>query len=480
MRFKDSRQQRIYVLKIFTAVFFAGVASLQMELSVLREATFIFGSTAFTNSFIISIFLAGLAIGSYGGNLLVRLWRGKAAGLFLISQGAHIVLILFFVFTKSYVLYGSYSKFLSLVYFGCVTVVPATVGGMAFAFFLNMLYDIGETHIALVYAISTAGNVFSGLLHGVVLVPYFGMMYTYLLAIISTGLAMLLILRFQAIKSFSLTLLIIVAGFSSLSFKFIPKAHKGSVLWSKDDIYGLVEVRDLSHLWQGWDGSRGIDLMIHNLHNCSNSEADINWHNNSAILSMELLDNRAEKVLLLGYCSGSTVYQLLDYESITQVISIEMNKAVIEASEIFFPTLHAKNSNDKRSVIVVDEFRSYVRRQPENVKFDVVILDITVEDPYFFGLFTREFFADIYKHLSNPGVVFFHYPSLMRTAAEVFDHIYKLKNEKCIRSVGIFQRTLKCQKIRIVYFMKYFPRSRPARSMQTTKFTDIHLCRRPS
>ena len=45
----DAGRQKVYVLKIFLSVFFAGVASLQMELSVLREATFIFGSTAFTN-----------------------------------------------------------------------------------------------------------------------------------------------------------------------------------------------------------------------------------------------------------------------------------------------------------------------------------------------------------------------------------------------------------------------------------------------
>jgi predicted membrane-bound spermidine synthase len=61
------------IYRIFLAVFFAGVASLQVEISLLREATFALGSTAFTNSYIISIFLLGLALGSYGGNLLVRL-----------------------------------------------------------------------------------------------------------------------------------------------------------------------------------------------------------------------------------------------------------------------------------------------------------------------------------------------------------------------------------------------------------------------
>ena len=215
----DSKNEKKYIFRIFLAVFFAGVASLQMELSVLREATFIFGSTAFTNSFVISIFLAGLAIGSYSGNLLVRMWRGRASELFLISQGVHIALILFFVFTKSYVLYGSYSKFTSLLYFGFVTVIPSIVGGMSFSFFLNMLYELGEKHIALIYAISTAGNVFSGLLHGLVLVPYIGMLSTYLVAILNIGLAMLLSVRFHFINGLFLSLLIVVAGFLSVSIR---------------------------------------------------------------------------------------------------------------------------------------------------------------------------------------------------------------------------------------------------------------------
>jgi predicted membrane-bound spermidine synthase len=159
-------------LRIFLAVFFAGIASLQIELSLLREATFILGSTAFTNSYIISIFLSGLALGSYGGNILVRLCKGKARGLFLISQALNVLVILFFIY-----------RLFILIYFFSVTIVPSTVAGMSFALFLNMLYEFGERHIALVYAISTVGNVLGGLNHGIVLVPYYGMLATYLAAI---------------------------------------------------------------------------------------------------------------------------------------------------------------------------------------------------------------------------------------------------------------------------------------------------------
>jgi len=55
------------IWKILTAVFGAGIASLLMELSLLREFIYVVGSSAFSNALIISIFLAGLATGTYVG-----------------------------------------------------------------------------------------------------------------------------------------------------------------------------------------------------------------------------------------------------------------------------------------------------------------------------------------------------------------------------------------------------------------------------
>src|SRR6516225_9836836 len=57
------------IWKILAAVFAAGIASLLMELSLLREFIYVVGSanTAYSNALIISIFLAGLATGTYVG-----------------------------------------------------------------------------------------------------------------------------------------------------------------------------------------------------------------------------------------------------------------------------------------------------------------------------------------------------------------------------------------------------------------------------
>ena len=56
--------------KIFFAIFIAGIVSLLLELSLLREFVYVIGSNSFSNSLIISVFLAGLAAGTYVG-----LWK---------------------------------------------------------------------------------------------------------------------------------------------------------------------------------------------------------------------------------------------------------------------------------------------------------------------------------------------------------------------------------------------------------------------
>ena len=142
-------------VSIFVAVFAAGVASLQMELSLLREAGFVLGSTSFTNSYVISIFLAGLATGAYLGNYAVRIIGGRARLLFAVSQTVSIVWIVAFVLTKNEILYGRYDRWQTLLYFAVATLGPAVVAGMSFSLFVHILYGRGERFIAWIYAVST-------------------------------------------------------------------------------------------------------------------------------------------------------------------------------------------------------------------------------------------------------------------------------------------------------------------------------------
>ena len=190
-------------------------------------------------------------------------------------------------------------------------------------------------------------------------------------------------------------------------------------------MHGLVQVIDRSADWKSYDGKPAIDLRIDNRHQCATSQRDVSWQRSGVDSAMKLLDERAEQVLNAGYCGGASVARLLEYPSIKEVISVDMNRSVIEAASLYFPNFHGKSSADPRSTIVIDEFRSYLNRLPADEKFDIVMLDIAVLDPYAKGMFTREFFARINEHLSERGVVFWYHQRDLRTAASVFPHVLR-------------------------------------------------------
>ena len=413
-------------IMIFIAVFFSGIASLQMELSLLREATFRLGSTAITNSFIISIFLAGLAFGSFFGNQIAKNPE-RSRSIFIISQIINILVVIGFVMTKGYFVYEAKSNLSVITYFGIMTIIPATVAGMSFALFVNMLFGYGEKYISWVYAISTVGNVLSGFAHGLIFVPYFGMATTYGVAIFSTGIAIFCIIGTSIFSRAVTVTATLVLAFVAISIQPIPGIAKSKILYSKDDIYGLVQVIDYSDQFESANSAPPIDVQIHGDHNCSNSAAEFEWHFDSVTYAMELLDDNATTSLNLGYCSGSSVARYLDYPDIEKVTSIELNKTVLEASNIYFPEINQRIAADGRSEVIIDEFRSWLRRNTQ-LKFDVVMVDISIRDPYYYGMFTREFFQEIKDRLNDKGVLFWHYPDFLHTGIDVFEHVYTVKD----------------------------------------------------
>ena len=408
------------ILVLFAAVFAAGISSLQMELSLLREATFVLGSTASTNSFIISIFLAGLALGAYGVTHLLRRAPSSARRIFVASQMVACLAIVIFVFTRLEFLYGDASSGATYLYFGMMTLVPSLVAGMSFTLFVSMLYGRGEKYIATIYAVSTIGNVLSGFAHGLVIVPYLGMATTYFVAILGAGLAALLVAGYKPIGRIALAAMVAVMAFLGLVGKPLPE----KILWSKDDIHGVVQIVDASEDWDGYDGSLGIDLRIHNKHNCANGEWDMRWQRGIADYSQTLLGGKVRRVLNIGFCSGKTVDRFLELPGVKEVVTVDMNRTVLSAAETFFPDIYRRVMADERSKVVIDEFRNYVRHLDDDDIFDVVVIDISIDDPYYHGMFTRELFAELYQHLSPQGVLFIAKRYALRTLGDVFDYCY--------------------------------------------------------
>ena len=129
-------------------------------------------------------------------------------------------------------------------------------------------------------------------------------------------------------------------------------------------------------------------------------------------------------ILNIGFCSGKTIDRFLQNEHVEKVVTVDMNRTVLEAAERFFPDIYQRVMADSRSEVVIDEFRNFVRYLPDEVRFDVVVIDIAVDDPYYHGMFTRELFADLHRHLTPQGVLFIAKKHAARTIADVFEYAY--------------------------------------------------------
>lgn len=108
-------------------------------------------------------------------------------------------------------------------------------------------------------------------------------------------------------------------------------------------------------------------------------------------------------VLVIGAGDGGAVRELTRYPGIEQIHMVEIDEAVVDACMKYIPsTSHALT--DERVTIFYEDGLPFVRRSPEE-KYDLIIVDST--DPFGpgEGLFTREFYGNCYKTLTENGIL---------------------------------------------------------------------------
>lgn len=109
-----------------------------------------------------------------------------------------------------------------------------------------------------------------------------------------------------------------------------------------------------------------------------------------------------KNVLVIGAGDGGTIRELTRYASIENIDMVEIDEMVVEACKTYLPQT-ASNLTDSRVHIFYADGLKYVRtRQNE---YDLIIVDST--DPFGpgEGLFTREFYGNCYKALTDKGIL---------------------------------------------------------------------------
>jgi len=403
---------------VFLAIFFAGIVSLILELSLLREFIYVFGANAFSNSIIISLFLAGLAGGTYLGNWKkLRAKNGTSARLkFSLIQFLIIVFIVLFYVTKKYFIYVCPNMKIVMLYFIVSTSAPSLLAGLSYVTSVEILYHKGEKYITYIYAFSTLGSVLGGIIHGIFFVPFFGMKSTYIFAIVFAATALFLIYPLsKRIAKIAILIFIIASVLIIYSDRFTLFYSFKNLLLSKDTQFGVMEV------WRTKDGA--VDLRVNRIHQYYSYGWSIRAHKQWAYTTLEIV-SRPCNVLLFGYGSGVSSAAFLESPLVKRVDTVENCLQVIEASKKFFPEEYRAVAEDTRSHIIIQDFRNYVRFA--KIKYDIITLDHSIVDPVYSGYFTMDFFEQLNNLLNPNGVIaLLGEGASWNTTSLSFNYIYK-------------------------------------------------------
>lgn len=107
-------------------------------------------------------------------------------------------------------------------------------------------------------------------------------------------------------------------------------------------------------------------------------------------------------VLVIGGGDGGTVRELTRYPSIKSIDMVEIDKMVVDACIKYIPQTASKLS-DPRVTLFYEDGLKFVRNKVE--KYDLIIVDST--DPFGpgEGLFTKEFYGNCFKALTEDGIL---------------------------------------------------------------------------
>ncbi|MCM8813313.1 MAG: polyamine aminopropyltransferase [Candidatus Omnitrophica bacterium] len=112
---------------------------------------------------------------------------------------------------------------------------------------------------------------------------------------------------------------------------------------------------------------------------------------------------KPEAALVIGAGDGGVLRELLKYRSLKKVVLVEIDGAVIDVAKKHLRSICQDAFSDKRVELLIEDGAKYVRQTQQ--LFDLVIVDSTDPVGPAQVLFSRAFYADIYRILRKDGIM---------------------------------------------------------------------------
>jgi spermidine synthase len=414
-----------------------GWSSLLYELAWIRMLTMVLGSSVHSFELMLSAFILGLALG--GAFIRKRLDRSQDPLLALaavqVCMGVlALTTIAFYDF--SFDLMALLLQALSRSQAGYIAfllashaiasfiMLPTTLcAGMTLPLITHVWMNEGggEASVGRTYAANTVGAVLGVVSAMLILIPWLGLKWTLSIgALMDLGLGVLLLygcawnysgrraavglacagaFTLAALLGFDLDPRKLASGVFRYGTPVIASAAE--VIYRRDGRTASISVVEYDGTYRvlSTNGKPDASIEFDPIAPAANDERTQVL---TAMLPMMVRPD-ARRIAVVGFGSGTTSNDLLSFDAVERVTTIEIEPAVIEGARHFLPRV-AATYEDPRSHIVSDDARTYLPAHRN--EFDLIIAEPS--NPWVSGvasLFTREFYALIKQALKANGAL---------------------------------------------------------------------------
>ena len=109
-----------------------------------------------------------------------------------------------------------------------------------------------------------------------------------------------------------------------------------------------------------------------------------------------------EKVLVIGGGDGGTIRETLKHGEVSRAVLVEIDREVVAACKEHLPRLSC-GLEEHRAEVVFEDGIKYIKEQEET--YDIILVDSPEPVGPAAGLFTGEFYRDVYKALKPGGIM---------------------------------------------------------------------------
>ncbi|MBN2662502.1 MAG: fused MFS/spermidine synthase, partial [Bacteroidales bacterium] len=430
--------------------FFIGFSILSLQILWIRIFKTYFTNTSYTFSLITSFVILGLSAGSWIYKqkehkiknydkiilkIILLLIFVSLVGLLILLDLPDLLLQPFKQSTDN-----QFIRLIILPLFASILIVfpPSVISGFAFPVVCNM-YSNGAKNISKnigkVMQINTLGSVLGPAITTFIFIPFLGAGKAFLLILSILSISAIFILQKNNIKLkllkptfVAIAAMLILFTISTKELRFLApsiKLQKKEILVYQETIEGTIIVTNEPN-----KGIFGKSTYVNN--------STVIGSNYDAIKAVKMVGHlpffvgtNCKNVLIIGFGIGVTTSAIAQHSEVEHIDCVELVLGLVQNAH-YYSDFNNNVYNDSRLNIISGDGRHYL--QTSSKKYDLISCDPTHPVLGSGNLYTKDYFSEIYEHLTTDGVMTQYLPlhklrledllGIIKTFNSVFENSY--------------------------------------------------------